>query len=136
MTREEAIREWTFRSKHIKRWLYEYGEEPSIRHYVELIDMAIEALQREEAEEKGYCHRIKPKEHFKNDAMQKLREIPRYLNGVKEKQITKISADAESVVRCKDCDRGFGSPVCPIQSKGWAINIDTFYCEWGERREP
>lgn len=28
------------------------------------------------------------------NAMQKLREMPRYLNGVKEKQITKISADA------------------------------------------
>lgn len=61
--------------------------------------MAIEALQREEAEEKGYCHRIKPKEYFENDATnraeQKLREMPRYLNGVKEKQITKISADDE-----------------------------------------
>ena len=44
MTREEAISEWTFRSNHIKKWLDEYGEEPSIRHYVELIDMAIEAL--------------------------------------------------------------------------------------------
>lgn len=43
------------------------------------------------------------------------------------------SADAD-VVRCKDCDRGFGSPVCPIQSQGWAINTDTFYCAWGERR--
>ena len=27
----------------------------------EAIDMAIEALQREEAETNGYCHRIKPK---------------------------------------------------------------------------
>ena len=27
----------------------------------EAVEMAIEALQREEAEEKGYCHRIKPK---------------------------------------------------------------------------
>ena len=44
--------------------------------------------------------------------------------------------EAEPVVRCKDCDRGFGSPVCPIQSKGWAINKDTFFCAWGERREP
>jgi hypothetical protein len=61
MTREEAISEWTFRSNHIKKWLDEYGEEPSIRHYVELIDMAIEALHREEAEAKGYCHRINPK---------------------------------------------------------------------------
>ena len=41
-----------------------------------------------------------------------------------------------AVVQCKDCDRGFGSPVCPIQRQGWAINTDTFYCEWGERREP
>ena len=41
-----------------------------------------------------------------------------------------------SVVRCKDCDREYGSPVCPIQSEGWAINQDTFYCAWGERREP
>ena len=47
MTREEAISEWTFRSNHIKKWLDEYGEEPSIRHYVELIDMAIEALKAE-----------------------------------------------------------------------------------------
>ena len=60
------------------------------------IDMAIESLQREEAEEKGYCHRIKPKEYLKKDAMQKLREIPRYLNGVKAKQIKQISADAVS----------------------------------------
>lgn len=39
----------------------------------------------------------------------------------------------QEVVQCKDCDKGFGSPVCPIQSKGWAINKDTFYCAWGER---
>ena len=45
MTREEAISDWTFRSNHIKKWLDEHGEEPSIRHYVELIDMAIEALK-------------------------------------------------------------------------------------------
>lgn len=40
----------------------------------------------------------------------------------------------QEVVYCKDCDRGFGSLVCPIQSQGWAINKDTFYCAWGERR--
>lgn len=44
MNREDAISEWTFRSDYIKKWLDEYGEEPSIRHYVELIDMAIDAL--------------------------------------------------------------------------------------------
>ena len=43
--------------------------------------------------------------------------------------------DAVPVVRCKDCDRGFGSPVCPIQIKDWAINKDTFFCAWGEREE-
>ena len=46
MEREEAISEWTFRSTYIKKWLDKYGEEPSIRHYVELIDMAIEALSQ------------------------------------------------------------------------------------------
>lgn len=56
MTREEAIREWTFRSNYIKKWLDEYGEEPSIRHYVELIDMAIEALSAEPKRVLlGYC---------------------------------------------------------------------------------
>ena len=45
MTKEEAISEWIFRSNHIKKWLDEHGEEPSIRHYVELIDMAIDALK-------------------------------------------------------------------------------------------
>ena len=53
MTREEAISEWTFRSNHIKKWIDEYGEEPSIRHYVELIDMAIEALTNEQNMHKG-----------------------------------------------------------------------------------
>ena len=53
MNREEAISEWTFRSNHIKKWLDEYGEEPSIRHYVELIDMAIEALSTD-AEYAGF----------------------------------------------------------------------------------
>ena len=67
MTREEAISEWTFRSNYIKKWLDKYGEEPSIRHYVELIDMAIEALHREEAEAKGYCHRIIPKNYCNCD---------------------------------------------------------------------
>ena len=33
----------------------------------EAFDMAIEALQREEAEANGYCHRIKPKSVRMND---------------------------------------------------------------------
>ena len=55
MTREEAIEVLSQRpmiapSKSNKQKMFE-----------EAIDMAIEALHREEAEEKGYCHRIRPK---------------------------------------------------------------------------
>ena len=50
MTREEAIR--------LIGWLKcTTNREDDL----EAIDMAIEALRREEAEEKGYCHRIRPK---------------------------------------------------------------------------
>ena len=64
MTREEAISEWTFRRNHIKRWLGEYGEEPSIRHYVELIDMAIEALQADAVSRDVYDKRTKADEEI------------------------------------------------------------------------
>ena len=87
MTREEAKEILTHNWTRVDNPNYSESE------LDEAFFMAIEALQREEAEAKGYCHRIKPKEYFKNDAMQKLREMPRYLNGVKEKQITKISAE-------------------------------------------
>lgn len=60
MTREEAIAILEV-SKHMAT---------SGRLYNQAIDMAIEALQREEAEEKGYCHRIKPKEYLSADAVQ------------------------------------------------------------------
>lgn len=43
----------------------QYGDYDDPQPYDDAIDMAIEALQREEAEEKGYCHRIRPKEDFK-----------------------------------------------------------------------
>ena len=61
MTKEEAIAYWKQRSEHIHNWLEENEDANFVAEYVEAIDMAIEALQREEAEEKGYCHRIKPK---------------------------------------------------------------------------
>ena len=51
----------------------------------EWVDMAIEALHREEAEEKGYCHRIKPKEYFSAD--------------VEPKCIAQIKVDTEEIVR-------------------------------------
>lgn len=53
MTREEAIE---------ILWRYDVNFEPHPPEEVmHAIDMAIEALHREEAEEKGYCHRIIPK---------------------------------------------------------------------------
>ena len=53
MTREEAIYE-------IKQ-LAVLSTDKEIPKITEALDMAIEALQREDAEVNGYCHRIKPK---------------------------------------------------------------------------
>ena len=50
MTREEAI--------NLIGWL---KSKTNRDDDLEAIDIAIEALQREEAEANGYCHRIKPK---------------------------------------------------------------------------
>lgn len=49
MTREEAI-----------QVLKSMKSEESYNALIDLCNMAIEALRREEAEEKGYCHRIRP----------------------------------------------------------------------------
>ena len=38
---------------------------------MEAFDMAIEALHREEAEENGWCHRIRPKEYFPSAAFER-----------------------------------------------------------------
>lgn len=60
MTREEAIK----LLEHISIAYTPtdaYGDYDDPQPYEEAIDMAIEALHREEAEEKGYCHRIIPK---------------------------------------------------------------------------
>ena len=54
MTREEAIKIL----KAIR--VYECYPKSASEETKEVIDMAIEALRREEAEEKGYCHRIIP----------------------------------------------------------------------------
>lgn len=64
MTREEAICELSViweRLSHpedCENGCYSFRD----GDYIEALDMAIEALQREEAEAKGYCHRIKPKQ--------------------------------------------------------------------------
>ena len=63
MTREEAIAELSViweRLSHpedCENGCYSFRD----GDYLEALDMAIEALQREEAEANGYCHRIKPK---------------------------------------------------------------------------
>jgi len=63
------------------------------------------------------------------EAMRKLREMPRYLNGVKAKQIKNISAD--KVVRCKDCKhRDLFS--CPLADNDFQKDED--FCSWGERK--
>lgn len=54
MTRQEAIK----RFQRMKKILSIPNSDAE--RTIEAIDMAIEALQREEAEAKGYCHRIKP----------------------------------------------------------------------------
>ena len=123
MTREEAISEWTFRSNHIKKWLDEYGEEPSIRHYVELIDMAIEALSvytyTEQSDKGGGDAQMNP--------------IP---NGTGVMQQSRHNDGRVEVVRCKDC----------VWSKEWNDNQifcdrilmrlrETDFCSYGERRE-
>ena len=124
MTREEAIHEWTFRSNHIKKWLDEYGEEPSIRHYVELIDMAIEALTFEEygltcktCADRNMCIMSAPDGQWK--ACEDYRP----------------STDEVSVVRCKDCKwwntETYGCNRNPCVEQ-W--HEDDF-CNYGERRE-
>lgn len=88
----------------------------------EAIDMAIESLST-------------PSAGRYENAMQKLQEMPRYLNGIKKKQITKISADTiqgewikhegkwvdfdfyPTKYECNQChycvDEGYDSIFCP-----------------------
>lgn len=79
MTREEAIQELQL----CKRLIQQNGEDYLDERDIPLLDMAIEALSAEAVRGVG---------RYEN-AMQKLREMPKYLNGVKEKQITKVSAN-------------------------------------------
>lgn len=65
MTREEAIEIIEIYASELKQRAkdgYVCLEEKDVYLYqLQAFDMAIEALHREEAEEKGYCHRIRPK---------------------------------------------------------------------------
>ena len=120
------------------------------------IDMAIEALKREEAEEKGYCHRIKPKGYLSADAVPTVirsktlmptKDFKVWAKRIREENPNAviIPCDAEvvsadSVVRCKDC-RYFkkiaersDSGLChrDIVASAWKENG---YCSRGERND-
>lgn len=77
MTREEAIEELEKLKRYVEPRFYRDG-------YLLALDMAIEALSAEAVRGVG---------RYEN-AMQKLRDMPRYLNGVKVKQIKKIPSEA------------------------------------------
>ena len=120
MTREEAI----YRLKNMA-WLYGSAER---EQNIEAIDMAIEALQREEAEAKGYCHRIKPKEYLSADAVptviraktfMRKEDFDKWADDIKKqnKNIVCIPCDAEVV--SADAEQGVWEH---IESK-WADNI-------------
>ena len=87
----------------------------------EAIDMAIDALSAGRYE----------------NAMQKLREMPRHLNGIKANQIKKIPSETVQVVRCKDCKHYLNEHICMYFSKYGTIETSSdAYCSCGERREP
>lgn len=79
MKKEEAIE--------LLEDLYGAIEDNQGRDYDEAFRMAIEALSADRPQGVG---------RYEN-AMQKLREMPKYLNGIKAKQIKKISADRPKV---------------------------------------
>ena len=74
-----------------QQWLFEasvgnpYVNDDDIGEYRKLAEELFEDVPSADAEQGVGRY---------ENAMQKLREMPRYLNGIKEKQITKISADA------------------------------------------
>lgn len=98
----------------------------------EALDMAIEALSSEAVQGVG---------RYEN-AIQKLRELPRYINGVKVRRIEKMptKADTVEVVRCKDCkhnnntcrNHGKMEPMCDFTRKKLK---EMDFCSYGERNE-
>jgi len=61
MTREDAITTLEKIQKLLAIYPKRKKQKESVNEIDTAIGMAIEALQREEAEEKGWCHRIRPK---------------------------------------------------------------------------
>lgn len=138
MTKEEAI-QILIESKDetIERTMQEWDEYD--KKLYQAIDMAIEALKTESSAEGKY-----------EKAIRTLQEMPRYLNGVKEKQIKKISADAEhgvwehiestladNMFKCSKC----GNPLIIPTVDGEPIYNYCLHCgakmgnAWGERND-
>lgn len=115
MTREESIKILKAIS------VYECYPKSASEETKEALDMAIEALHREEAEEKGYCHRI----------------------NYTPKPCENANCDCVDVVRCKDCRYYWGNlseddtdemyGECRWDSDEMP-NADDF-CSYGERQE-
>jgi len=105
MTREEAIRiiENTFQDAYVNKYY------DSVTH--QALNMAIEALHREEAEEKGWCHRIRPK----------------------NVEVVVRCKDCKHNVLTKDGEYNPEDIVCDY----WATDglEETDYCSYGERKE-
>ena len=83
MKREEAIHELQEDKRLYETDVCHAGDGSPDGRLLEALDMAIEALQREEAEEKGYCHRIKPKEYLKNDAIKPSNDVINRADAIK-----------------------------------------------------
>lgn len=115
MTRGEAIRELRE-----DKALYETdnchaGDGSPDGDLLEALDMAIEALRREEAEEKGWCHRIRPKN---------------------VEVVVRCKDCRFAMVRTLE---EMNKPIKPqpILCEWFCIGVENNdYCSYGERREP
>ena len=109
MTREEAIKILKAIS------VYECYPKSASEETKKALDMAIEALHREEAEEKGYCHRIIPRNV----------EVVVRCKDCKYKCLYDYDDDEPEYYYCALEDR---------PNRNWSVD-DTDFCSWGERRD-
>ena len=106
MTREEAIEQL----QNCKGLIKQDGKDWLDERDIPLLDMAIEALHREEAEEKGYCHRITNME----------------------------GRGFVSVVRCKDCRHRYWDKTSEFWTCYHTMDLafeDNDFCSLAERKE-
>lgn len=97
-------------------------------------------ISRAEAIEELEAEAVQGVGRYEN-AIQKLRELPRYINGVKVRRIKKMptKADTVEVVRCKDCKHAYKrkpinktAVLCELFGAGMK---DNDFCSYGERIE-